>query len=145
MAHQLEGRKLNYGTNLPFGSLRLLFNHEEIGARLPPRTEPRRRHRARAVPGRWSRVSRELWIGAPHQVLVIRLVQPSRWANLPRRAGRRRAAVHDTRPEHTRWSWTTSRGKRSTATGWPSRGGRCTRLRVRADGGQISAVAISLR
>ena len=33
LAHELEGRKLNYGTNLPFGNLRLLFNHEEIGAR----------------------------------------------------------------------------------------------------------------
>src|SRR5947207_14064297 len=25
LAHELEGRQLNYGTNLPFGNLRLLF------------------------------------------------------------------------------------------------------------------------
>jgi alpha-L-fucosidase 2 len=31
LAHKLEGGKLNYGTNLHFGNLRLLFDHEEIG------------------------------------------------------------------------------------------------------------------
>ena len=33
LAVQLEGRKLNYGTNLPFGDLRLNFDHEKLQAR----------------------------------------------------------------------------------------------------------------
>ena len=74
LAHQLEGRKLNYGTNLPFGNLRLLFNHEEIGVR--------DYHRELDLDEAIVRISyrigqtdfqREMFISAPHQILMIRL------------------------------------------------------------------------
>ncbi len=74
LAHELEGRKLNYGTNLPFGNLRLLFDHEEIGE-VDYRRELDLDNAIVQIRYRIQQVNyqREVFISAPHQVLVIRL------------------------------------------------------------------------
>ncbi len=87
LAHALEGRKLNYGTNLPFGNLRLYFNHEEL--------QDRDYRRELNLDEGIARVSfrigdevivRETFVSAPHQVLVVRVERQ-------RHAGRTGAAV----------------------------------------------------
>lgn len=72
LAHELEGRKLNYGTNLPFGNLHLLFNHEEIGARGYRRELDLDEAvvRVQYHVGKTD-YQREIFVSAPHQVLVI--------------------------------------------------------------------------
>src|SRR5690606_23860447 len=74
LAHELEGRKLNYGTNLPFGNLRLLFDHEEIGARAY-RRELDMDTATVQIKYRFGETDylREMFVSAPHQVMVIRL------------------------------------------------------------------------
>lgn len=74
LAHQLEGRRLNYGTNLPFGNLRLVFNHQELDERGYRREldldEGVARVQYQVGSGEYQR---EMFISAPDQVLVIRL------------------------------------------------------------------------
>jgi alpha-L-fucosidase 2 len=74
LAHELEGRKLNYGTNLPFGNLRLLFDHEQIGARAY-RRELDMDTATVQIKYRFGETDylREVFVSAPHQVMVIRL------------------------------------------------------------------------
>lgn len=74
LAHQLEGRKLNYGTNLPFGNLRILFNHEEIGAHNYRRELNLEQAIVRVnYTIDETNYQRDMFVSAPHQVLVIRL------------------------------------------------------------------------
>lgn len=74
LAHELEGRKLNYGTNLPFGNLRILFNQEELSERDYRRELnldeglARICYRVGAV-----EYQREMFVSGPQQVLVVRL------------------------------------------------------------------------
>ena len=74
LAHELEGRKLNYGTNLPFGNLRLLFDHEQFGARAYRRELDMDTAIVR-IQYRFGETDyqREIFVSAPHQVMVIRL------------------------------------------------------------------------
>jgi len=74
VARELEGRKLNYGTNLPFGNLRLVFNHAPIGAHSY--------HRELDMDTATVQIQyccddtdyqREIFVSAPHQVMVIHL------------------------------------------------------------------------
>jgi len=74
LAHGLEGRKLNFGTNLPFGNLRLLFNHGE----LEERAYRRELDLSQAVACVSYQVGgatyrREIFTSAVHQVLGIQL------------------------------------------------------------------------
>ena len=81
LAHALEGRKLNYGTNLPFGNLRLLFDHEETAECAYCRELDldtalvRIRYEVDHLA-----FQREIFVSAPHQVIAIRLTgsQPAR-------------------------------------------------------------------
>src|SRR5664279_671295 len=75
LAHELEGGKLNYGTNLPFGNLRLLFNHLELNKRNNYRRELDLDEAIVRVQYRVDQFDyqREMFISAPHQVMVIRL------------------------------------------------------------------------
>ena len=72
LAHELEGRKLNYGTNLPFGNLRLLFDHEQIGAGAYRRELDMDTATVR-VQYRFGEADyqREFFVSAPHQIMVI--------------------------------------------------------------------------
>lgn len=74
LAHNLEGRKLNYGTNLPFGNLRLLFDHEQVGTRAYRRELDMDTAIAR-VQYRFGEADyqREIFVSAPHQIMVIHL------------------------------------------------------------------------
>jgi alpha-L-fucosidase 2 len=74
VAHQLEGRKLNYGTNLPFGNVRLLFDHEEMVA-YNYRRELNLDDAVVRVCYTYKQVDyqREVFVSASHQVLAIRL------------------------------------------------------------------------
>lgn len=73
-AHQLEGRKLNYGTNLPFGNLRLFLSHMEIGAEKYRRELDMDQGIATVqYEANGAGYRRESFVSAPHQVLVVRL------------------------------------------------------------------------
>jgi alpha-L-fucosidase 2 len=74
LARELEGRKLNYGTNLPFGNLRLLFNQIELHER-DYRRELNLDEGLVHIQYRVGEVvfQREMFLSAPHQALVIRL------------------------------------------------------------------------
>ena len=74
LAHELEGRKLNYGTNLPFGNLRLLFDHEQIGAH-DYRRELDMNNAVVRIQYRYGKVDyqREIFVSAPHHVMVLHL------------------------------------------------------------------------
>ena len=74
LAHRLEGRKLNFGTNLPFGNLRLYFGQEEIGESVYRRELDLDTGIARV--SYWTNGAeyhREAFVSAPGEVLVLRL------------------------------------------------------------------------
>ncbi|MHB9034181.1 MAG: glycosyl hydrolase family 95 catalytic domain-containing protein [Anaerolineae bacterium] len=74
LAQGMVGRKLNYGTNLPFGNLRLFYDHMELEA-----GDYRRELDLDTGVARVSyrlggyAYNREVFISAPHQVLALRL------------------------------------------------------------------------
>jgi alpha-L-fucosidase 2 len=145
LAQELEGRKLNYGTNLPFGNLRLLFNHEELsecnyGRELDLDTAiVRVRYRIDQTD-----YQREMFISAPYRVMVIRLTC-SRPAGLTFRA----ALDSDEQPctVHSEGTDTLLMDNRAWETlhsnGQVGVVGHA-RLCVRTEGGQVTAIGNQL-
>ena len=74
LARKLEGRKLNYGTNLPFGNLRLFFSQMTLEERDYRRTLNLDEAVATVQYGiDQAQYQREVFVSAVHQVMVIRL------------------------------------------------------------------------
>ena len=145
LAHALEGRKLNYGTNLPFGNLRLLFDHEETVQRAYCRELDldtalvRIRYEVDHLA-----FQREMFVSATHQVIAIRLT-----ASQPARLTCQIALDGDEQPFTIRTEGSDTILMDNHALESQHSNGQVgvnghARLYVRPDGGQVSAVGSQL-
>lgn len=97
LCEQIEGRKLNYGTNLPFGNLRLFMAHGDEGLRKYRRTldlDTAIASVGYTIAGRCYR--REVFASHPDGVLVVRIT-----CNRPGSVGVRVGLDGDEQPFHT--------------------------------------------